>query len=71
MARENDSLVEELRQQLLGDKDGNKSCIITNIPMSKDPDDPIRKVVDEVLGDFVEIETPNGSFFFPLHILRS
>lgn len=73
MAREKEEcqMIEELRSQLLAEKDGKVDCIIMDIPISKEPDDPIRKVVDEVLGDFVEIETPNGTFFFPTSILRS
>lgn len=75
MAREKEtermdsSLIEELRRDLM--KEENIDCIILDIPISSEPDDPIRKVIDEVLGDFVEIPTPNGTFFFPTSILRS
>jgi hypothetical protein len=64
-------LVKQLHADLLAEKEGGIDCIIMDIPISQDPDDPIRKIVDEVLGDFVEIPTPNGTFFFPTSILRS
>lgn len=75
MANENgrreEKMIDELRKEWMEEKDKHIECIILDIPLSKDPDDPIRRVIDEVLGDFVEIETPNGSFFFPTSILRS
>jgi len=64
-------IVQEIYEQLMKEKSEGIECIIMDIPISRDPDDPIRKVVDEVLGDFVEIPTPNGTFFFPTSILRS
>lgn len=64
-------IVRQLHDELMAEKESGIECIIMDMPISEDPDDPIRKVVDEVLGDFIEILTPNGTFFFPTSILRS
>lgn len=69
--KEECEMVRTLREHLMEEKGRGIECIIMDIPISSDPEDPIRQVVDEVLGDFVEIQTPNGTFFFPTSILRS
>lgn len=64
-------IVKQIYEDLMRERASGVECIIMDIPISQDPDDPIRRVIDEVLGDFVEIPTPNGTFFFPTSILRS
>lgn len=68
--KEDQEKTNELVKQFLADlkeeSQNGVACIILDIPISEDPDDPIRQVIDDVLGDFIEIPTPNGTFFFPL-----
>jgi hypothetical protein len=66
--QDREDAVKALLEQLkILDEEERIACVITDGEMNDDPDDPIRAVIDEALGDFLEIEDPFGQrYFFPV-----
>lgn len=59
-------MVEKLLEEIETIEEEEIACIITDDDIGDDPDDPIRRAIDRVIGDFVEVEDVFGQrFFFP------